>query len=67
MASRGLFYARLEDRDWNFLAKLGDPPFDGSVIRANYLAEYPTEDRRHGQQHDRVTEALEKRGVAVGT
>jgi hypothetical protein len=63
MASRGLFYARLEDRDWNFLAKLGDdPPFDGSVIRANYLAEYPPEDRRHGQQHDRITEALEEKG-----
>jgi hypothetical protein len=63
MASRGLFYARLEDRDWNFLTKLGDdPPFDGSVIRANYLAEYPPEDRRHGQQHDRITEALEEKG-----
>jgi hypothetical protein len=63
MASRGFFYARLEDRDWNFLEKLAaDPPFDGSVIRANYLAEYPPEDRRHGQQHDRLTEALEEKG-----
>ncbi len=63
MASRGLFYARLEDRDWNFLEKLGDdPPFDGSVIRANYLAEYPPEDRRYGQQHDRITEVLEEKG-----
>lgn len=63
MASRGFFYARLEDRDWNFLEKLAaDPPFDGSVIRANYLAEHPPEDRRHGQQHDRLTEALEKKG-----
>lgn len=63
MAPRGLFYARLEDRDWSFLKQLGDvPPFDGSVIRANYLAEYPSEDRRHGQQHDRITKALEKKG-----
>ena len=63
MASRGLFYARLEDRDWNFLEKLGDdPPFDGSVIRANYLAKYPPDDRRHAQQHDRLTEALEEKG-----
>lgn len=63
MAPRGLFYARLEDRDWSFLKQLGDvPPFDGSVIRANYLAEYPPEDRRHGQQHDRITKALEKKG-----
>ena len=63
MAPRGLFYARLEDRDWSFLEQLGDdPPFDGSVIRANYMAEYPPDDRRHGQQHDRLIQALEEKG-----
>jgi hypothetical protein len=63
MAPRGLFYARLEDRDWIFLEQLGDdPPFDGSVIRANYLAEYPPEDRRHGQEHDRITKVLGQKG-----
>lgn len=63
MPSRGLFYARLEDRDWIFIEGLGDqPPFDGCVIRANYLAAYPPEDRRHGQDPDLLAKAMEKRG-----
>ncbi len=63
MPSRGLFYARLEDRDWTFIEGLGDePPFDGCVIRANYLAPYPPEDGRHGQDHDLLSGALEDKG-----
>ncbi|MGB7588190.1 MAG: hypothetical protein WBM00_05730 [Solirubrobacterales bacterium] len=63
MASRGLFYARLEDRDWIFIEELGDqPPFDGCVIRASYLAAYPPEDHRHGQDHDLLAKAMEKKG-----
>ena len=63
MPSRGLFYARLEDRDWAFIEGLGDePPFDGCVIRANYLAPYPPEDHRHGQDADLLTGALEDKG-----
>lgn len=63
MPARGLFYARLEDRDWIFIEGLDtDAPFDGCVIRASYLALYPPEDHRHGQDHDLLTAALEEKG-----
>lgn len=63
MPSRGLFYARLEDRDWTFIEGLGDElPFDGCVIRASYLAPYPPEDHRHDQDPDMLTGALEDKG-----
>ena len=59
MASRGLFYARLEDRDWTFLRKLGGTaPFDTAIVRANYLAPYPPEDHRFGERPDRLIKAL---------
>lgn len=62
MTSRGLFYARLEDRDWNFLRGLGErAPFDAAIIRANYLAPYPSEDHRFGESPDRLVGALAKR------
>jgi hypothetical protein len=62
MASRGLFYARLEDRDWTFLRDLGEKaPFDAAIIRSNYLAPYPSEDHRFGESPDRLIKALTKK------
>jgi hypothetical protein len=62
MAPPGLFYARLEDRDWKFLKRLGtDPPFDAAIVKAPYLAPYPKDDSRHGEDADRLTQALVKK------
>jgi|GEM_PF-2720626 len=63
MAPLGLFYARLEDRDWKFVKKLGaDAPFDAAIVKAPYLAPYPKDDGRFGEDPDRLTNALvEKR------
>jgi hypothetical protein len=59
MAPLGLFYARLEDRDWKFLKRLGaEAPFDAAILRAGYLAAYPEGDARHGEPSDRLTETL---------
>lgn len=60
MPSRGLFYARLEDRDWIFVKGLAEPPpFDGCVIRANYLAEYPPGHRDAEVDPRELTKSLE--------
>lgn len=59
MAPLGLFYARLEDRDWKFAEKLGaDAPFDAAIVKAPYLAPYPDDDGRYGEDPDRLTKAL---------
>ena len=45
MADYGLFYARLEDRDWKFLKRLGrEAPFDAAIVKAPYIAPYPEGD-----------------------
>lgn len=59
MAPLGLFYARLEDRDWKFLKRLGaDAPFDAAILKASYLAPYPADDARQGEDPERLTKAL---------
>jgi len=59
MAEQGLFYARLEDKDWKFLGRLNEPPpFDAAVVKAGYLAPYPDEDSRHGEAADRLSATL---------
>jgi hypothetical protein len=59
MAPSGLFYARLEDRDWRFLERLGEEaPFDAAVLKAGYLADYPEGDSRHGEEAGRLTKVL---------
>jgi hypothetical protein len=65
--SRGLFYARLEDRDWKFLHRLGDAaPFDAAILKASYLAPYPDDDPRHGESPDRLSTKLVEREWAWG-
>jgi len=59
MAPLGLFYARLEDRDWKFLRRLGaNAPFDAAILKAPYLAPYPADDSRHDEDPERLTKAL---------
>lgn len=63
MASRGHFYARLEDREWNLPEALPDKaPFDGAIVKAAYLAPYPEGDRRHGDDPLRLRDVLNRRG-----
>lgn len=59
MAALGLFYARLEDRDWKFVRRLGaNAPFDAAILKAPYLAPYPADDSRHDEDPERLTKAL---------
>jgi hypothetical protein len=63
MASRGHFYARLEDQEWNLLEALPDQaPFDGAIVKAAYLAPYPEGGRRHGRNPFHLRDVLNRRG-----
>lgn len=62
--SRGRFYLRCESDEWDFISALSDPlPFDGAVISDRYLADYPEGHVRFGESRDRLTKALNDRGV----
>jgi hypothetical protein len=64
MSSRGLFYARLEETDWNFIRRLVDTrTFDAAIVKAAYLAPYPPGDSRQGEPADRLIKALDDRGL----
>lgn len=62
--SRGLFYARLDRFEWNILGAGSDgPPFDGAVIREDYLAPWPEGDPREDEPNDKLAKAVEDRDI----
>jgi hypothetical protein len=62
--SRGRFYLRCESDEWDFLRALDSPlPFDAAVVSDRYLAAYPESHKRHGEDRDLLTKALDDRGV----
>jgi len=64
MSSRGHFYARLEETDWNFIRRLVDTrTFDAAIVKASYLAPYPPGDSRQGEPAERLIRALDGRGL----
>src|ERR1044072_9098161 len=64
MESRGRFYLRAEENEWNLLGRLagreGALPFDGVIVKSTHLAPYPPEDGRHGEDHERLRKMLEQ-------
>jgi hypothetical protein len=61
--SRGRFYLRSESNEWDFIAALEKPPFDAVVISDRYLPPYPEGHKYFGEPCDRLTKAVEGRGL----
>lgn len=62
--SRGRFYIRAESDEWDFVRGLDAPmPFDAAVINDRYLAEYPEDHARYGEEPDQLVRAFEAQSV----
>ena len=62
--SRGRFYLRAESDEWDFIRSLEAPlPFDAAVVSDRYLPDYPEGHPRHGEDRDRLIQALDAQGA----
>jgi hypothetical protein len=59
----GQFYFRPEDDQWRLIRACGAEAFDQAIVQARYLAPFPLDDGRHGQEARALAHALHEHGA----